>query len=431
MSLYGAETMSEPNSAERPKRRRRNAAANDELLDNVALELIAQHGVDGLSFSELSEKTGLTRAPIYARFDSPEDVAAELWSKILLSHLDDLFALNSQWYVSDQEVPSSELLQEFSSPSVKSSALVEILAVARRFPYLQDIVARDLALKIESYIENANAPRGVAVTQLSVLFGSLFLAPIFNSSMNVLTPDMSESWKQSLPIAREILTDDVAWGAEPIEASAIEIPLPSMQFDDQLLDIFVPATMLVISRSGYEHASANRIAREAGRAFNAIYEIFPNKEALMTRVVSAWVEDGINMAFTPFLGLSADDFASRSVMRGRSLVSMGNRPFRNLRNEMTLAARHHEPITENMVLLYAEAAQHGHVAFSEMYSNATDETFLEFGRIGSIVRSNGFGLCLMASCVGTLEDVDWTPASRGHQRCLYERVISKLTLRRE
>lgn len=416
-------------TSEHPKRRRRNAAANDELLDNIALELIAQHGVDGLSFSELSEKTGLSRAPIYARFDSPEDVAADLWSKVLLSHLDDLLGLNAQWYLSEDEVPSAELLQEFSSPSVKSAALVEVLAVARRFPSLQDIVARELATKIESYIENANAPRGVAATQLSVLFGSIFLAPIFNSPANVLTSDMSENWKQSLPIARDILTDAVAWGSEPIEASAIEIPLPVIQFDDELLDVFVPATMLVISRSGYEHASANRIAREAGRAFNAIYEIFPNKEALMSRVVSAWVEDGINLAFTPFLGLSADEFVTRSVMTGRSLVSSRNRLFRNLRNEMMLAARHHKPIAENMVSLYAEAAKHGHVAFSEIYSDASDETFFELGRIGSIVRSNSFGLCLVASCVQTLEDVDWTPASRGHQRGLYRRVISKLTPR--
>jgi AcrR family transcriptional regulator len=420
------EQSSGPVAAERPKRRR-NAAANDELLDQVSLDLLSQHGVDGLSFSEISEKTGLSRAPIYARFDSSEDVAVDLWSKALLGHLDHLLSLNAAWYSGSETQPSAELLQELSAPSTKSNALIEVLAVARRFPYLQEVVARDFSLRIEHYVKQANVPRAVAVTQLSVLLGSLFLAPIFNSVVSVLTPVISEGWKEALPIAREILGSENTWSVEPIAVSPLQLPLPAMEFNDELLDAFVPATMTVISRSGYEHASANRISREAGRAFNAVYEKFPNKEALMKRVVSAWVEDGVNTTFTPFLGITEEEFIFRSVTQGRSLVAEINRPFRNLRNEMTLAARHHRKIAEDMVELYEQAAQSGYDAFASRYSGSNPDLFQEMGRLGSIVRSNGFGLCLMGSCVGSLADIDWTPASTKYVESLYRRVIAKLT----
>lgn len=147
----------------------------------------------------------------------------------------------------------------------------------------------------------------------------------------------------------------------------------------------------------------------------------------MERVVSAWVEDGVKTAFTPFLGITDAEFIVRSVTQGHALVAEINRPFRNLRNEMTLAARHHQNIAADMVELYAKAAQSGYDAFASTYSGSNAELFQEIGRLGSIIRSNGFGLCLMGSCVGTLADIDWTPASTKYVESLYRRVIAKLT----
>ncbi len=403
----------------RSKRRRSHAAANDAVLHEVSFRLLAERGVDGLSFSEMAEAAGLTRAPIYARYDSPEDVAADLWTTTLEAHLDRLMEMNAQWYSSDDELVPEDLLAEFASPSSTSAALVEVLAVARRFPFLHDIVERSLLRRIDSYVAASPAPRAIAVTQLSVLLGTLFLAP-------VVGPTLSEGWKHALPVAKEMLNDRDAWNVETRSASPVELPLPSTSFGDEVLDDFVPAIMRVIARSGYENASANRIAREAGRTFNVVYERFDSKDALMERVVQAWVEDGINLAFTPFFGLTGEQFIHRSMTQGRSLVADLNRPFRNLRNEMTLAARHHRSIAENTAALYRQAALMGRRMFEERYSGVDDEVFVQVGLIGSLVRSNGFGLCLMASCTGALADVDWTPASTAHQRSLYRRVISKL-----
>lgn len=407
---------------DRPRRRRSHAAANDVVLRDISLQMLAESGLDGLSFSDLAQRSGLTRTPIYARYDSPEDVAVELWTDVLLDHLDHLMALDAEWYAGSSDRPSDELLSEFQAPSQRSAALVEVLAVARRFPYLQDVVVESFGRRVETYVAASGAPRAVAVTQLAILLGTLFLAP-------VVGPTVGDGWALALPVAKELLTDAEAWSAPKRDVEPVEIPLPSPTFDDEILDVFVPAIMRVISRSGYEHASANRIARETDRAFNAVYERYESKEALMESVVAAWVEDGINIALTPFIGLGADEFIERSVTSGRSIVADVNRPFRNLRNEMTLAARHHPTIAANTARLYRDAALRGRVLFDQAYEGVDDEVFLQLALIGSLVRSNGFGLCLMATCLPSLSDLDFTPASTGHQRCLARRVTSHLKRR--
>lgn len=405
------------------KRRRSHAAANDEVLHDASLRLLAEHGVDGVSFSELAQAAGLTRAPIYARYDSPEDVAAELWTSTLAPQFDRLLEMTAEWYSGSDDTPSKKYLAELNAPSRETTAMIEVLAVARRFPYLDDLVGRFVADRIASYTASFDVPRAVAVSHLSVLLGTLMLAP-------VVGPTMKDGWKLSMPVARELFSDEEAWAVPPRVVKPVELPIAAPQFGDDILDSFVPAIIRVISRSGYEHASANRISRETGRAFNAVYERFSNKDALMEVAVSAWVQDGVNLAFTPFVGITADEYIDRSVTQGRSLVADMNRPFRNLRNEMTLAARHHRSIARNMAKLYLDAAQGGRAVFESFYDGMTDETFLQVGIIGSLVRSNGFGLCLMASCTGSLADVEWTPASTALQRLIERRVVSKLQLRK-
>ena len=407
---------------ERPARRRRHAASNDAAIHDISLRLLAANGVDGLSFSEMAEQAGLTRAPIYARYDSPEDVAADLWNSTLLPRMDALIEMNRQWYQSTAEFPSDELLREFTKPSMESGALVEVMAVARRFPYLQDLVDETVTERIEAYVASQDVPRAVSVTQLAILFGTLFLAP-------VVGPTMKDGWKYALPVGREQFTDAEAWTAPPRQVQAMEFSLPSPAFDDELLDTFVPAIMHVVARTGYANASANRIAREAGRAFNVVYERFDSKEDLMERAVVAWVEDGMGQALIPFVTISDEEFKTIAAMRGRSLVAPINRPFRNLRNEMTLAARHHRSIARAASKLYGEAARKGRSLFEAAYEGVTDEVYAQIGLIGSLVRSNGFGLSLLGSCTGALVDVDFTPAGDGHVRCIARRVGSHITIR--
>lgn len=402
-----------------PKRRRSHAAANDAILHDVSLRMLAERGLDLFSFSDLAKEAGLTRAPIYARYDSPEDLAVEMWQSTLEAELDRILELTRSWFVDRPEAPSPELVTLLTETGPEASALIELMAVARRFSYLQDIVEESLDRRIARYIGSLDVPPAIAVVHLTVVFGAILLSPIFARFGSAI-------WTPALVFLRELVDDRSTWDLAPLDAVAVELPTEPGPIGDEVLDDFVPAIMRVVARSGYEHASANRISREAGRAFNVVYEQFDSKDDLMAYVVSAWVESGIQVALTPFVGVSGEEYLQRSVAMGRSLVAPINRPFRNLRNEMTLAARHHPTIADDCADKYLAAAIGGRSLFEQHYDGVTDEVMTRIGLAGSVIRSNGFGICLLASCCSALDAIEWTPASAALQRALWSDVLASL-----
>lgn len=409
--------------ARTPTRRRSHAVANDAILSEVSLRLLGTAGLDRFTFSDVAKETGLSRAPIYARYDSPEDVAVELWQSTLRGELVRLFELSAEWHRGDAPEPSTELVEEFTTPSLAMSAVVEVMAVARRFPTLQDIVETSLDELIDKYLAGHEGPPSIAISQLSVALGSVFLAP-------VLGPTSPEGWWSALPMLRDFSRDTTAWDVPAVILDPFEIPTTFAPTGDEIFDEFQPAINRVIARVGYEHATANRISREAGRTFNLLYAGFDSKEALMERVVQLWVDAGVDLALVPFIGVSPEKYVERSVASARSLVADVNRQFRNHRNEMVLAARHHPRIGADMARRYLEAASAGLRLFDAHYSGMDEEIGRDIGRVGSLVRSNGFGLCLLASCTRTLEGLEWTPASTALQHLSWNRVIGRMSPRR-
>jgi len=407
---------------QRSPTRRRQAVANDATLQAASLAMLAERGLDLFSFSDLAREVGLTRAPIYARFDSPEDVAIELWSTVLEGEVQSLLDLTRGWHTGRDEIPSERLRAAISSPSLELCAVVEVLAVARRFPSLQDIVSTSMERLLTAYVAAQPAPRAIALSQVAVALGAVFLAPF-------LGPTGRDGWTEPLTTLRSMFADRSIWNVVPIEAEPYEIPIGGSATGDPLFDEFLPAINTVIARTGYEHATATRISREAGRAFSLLYEHFDSKESLMERVAHQWVDAGVRLSLAPFVGVSPDEYLVRSVATARSLTADRNRAFRNHRNEMVLAARHHPAIGRDTARRYRRAADAGRALFEEHYVDVTDETMREIALIGTLVRANGFGLCLLASTMPTISDVEWTPASTALQREIWRRVISRLTPR--
>lgn len=403
-------------------RRRRHAAANDVAFHEGALRLLAERGLDRCSFSDLAREAGVSRAPLYARYDSMEDLAVDLWQRRLTAELDHIIMLARDWFTSENEQPSVELLSLCVEPGVEASALVELMAVARRFPYVHDIVQNTVDERFATRWSNSDEPAAVAAVELSVIFGAILLAPIFGAQSQ-------ERWAEVLRIARSVVCTRDTWGLPSIPGDPVELPIVGVVTGDELLDTFVPAVMRVVARTGYEHASANRIGREAGRDFNATYGRFSSKDELMTFVVGSWVDAGVNVGLTPFIGIEPQEYVRRSVTAGRSLVSPKNRLFRNLRNEMTLAARHHQAVARDINLRFDHAAESGRERLERLYEGLTDEVFATAQMFTELVRYNGFGLCLLASCSGALTPVDWTPVSTALQRVIWAHLFSELTLR--
>lgn len=60
---------------------------------------------------------------------------------------------------------------------------------------------------------------------------------------------------------------------------------PSQERARQTVDAILQAASLVVSRDGYDKASTNRIAQEAGVSIGSLYQYFPNKEAVIHALV--------------------------------------------------------------------------------------------------------------------------------------------------
>ena len=403
-------------------KRRSHAAANDVALYNASLKILASRGLDLLTFSDLAKEAGLSRAPIYSRYDSPEDVAIELWESAFEPALKNLFAATSRWHQGSDPANFAEIAQLLTEPSPELRGLVEILGVARRFPSLQDIVRRSLESELDRYIEGESVPASIVISQFNVSLGAVFLAPF-------LSPSGTNGWGEILPLLHSIFKDQSAWNVPAIQGEVFEFPIAGDPTGDELLDVFLPAIKSVIARAGYEHATANRISREAKRTFNLLYERFPTKELFMEEVVRRWVDNGVRVGFSPFIGVSVDEYLVRSVSSAQSVVAESNRSFRNLRNEMVLAARHHETIGAYAALRFRRSIDFGREMFEQVYENVSDSTMNEAVNFAALVRANSFGLSLVSSITPKLIDVDWTPAVVSLQRCLWKRMLGELKLR--
>src|SRR5947199_6795009 len=62
---------------------REQAAANRERIVEVASTLFRKHGFDGIGVADIMKRAGLTHGGFYGHFDSKDDLAAEITTRIL------------------------------------------------------------------------------------------------------------------------------------------------------------------------------------------------------------------------------------------------------------------------------------------------------------------------------------------------------------
>ena len=399
--------------------RRRHAAENDRLLAAGARHLIAARGLDGLSMSDLAAHTGLTRAPLYARYDSPEDVVVELWTSSVRATYDRVLEVVGRFFATDEDVPA-ELVAFVTASDEEHTVLVEILAAARRFPYVFEYVSESITEGLLRHLEErGETPASIALAQLSVTFGAAFTSP-------VLPHAGTGSWAETLPMVREHMRLGAARAVPESDVPTFRIPMPSAANDPDLVRLFVDAITQVLARTGYERASANRIARAAGRSFNSAYDVFASKDQLMRHAVVTLVEQMALLNFDGFVGLDEPSYVQLVAAAAASLFSDDNRTIRQIRIESFLAARHHEPIAEALRTLDPRAAERAEQLLDERYEGVTPEVMEHLLAFWTVLRSNVAGVCLLAPYLPRSCVLGWQPAAIAQYSFLRALVIDHL-----
>lgn len=87
---------------------------------------------------------------------------------------------------------------------------------------------------------------------------------------------------------------------------------PQQERSRQMVERIIAAGQAVLLRDGYEKASTNRVAQEAGISPGSLYQYFPDKESILTPVIDRY-SDELSTQLTAVL-------AERLDLPGRELV---------------------------------------------------------------------------------------------------------------
>lgn len=66
--------------------------------------------------------------------------------------------------------------------------------------------------------------------------------------------------------------------------------MPKQQRSRETVDVILAATARVLVKEGFDRASTNRIAEQAGVSIGSLYQYFPSKEALVAALVERHIE---------------------------------------------------------------------------------------------------------------------------------------------
>jgi AcrR family transcriptional regulator len=76
----------------------------------------------------------------------------------------------------------------------------------------------------------------------------------------------------------------------PPRTRTVPRKMPKQQRSKDTVDVILAATARVLVKEGFDRASTNRIAEQAGVSIGSLYQYFPSKEALVAALVERHIE---------------------------------------------------------------------------------------------------------------------------------------------
>ena len=376
-----------------------------ESIKRAALSSIAHNGADLTSLKTIAEDAGVSTGPVYSLYESVDDVMAHVFDEVLAERFEEICRLSRSWCLHGDAEGLAALTKELESPSKEVQALLETLVVARRFPLTGELVRGRVTASLRAHLEaSGDVPPGLAISQVTVVFGGLLL--------DSAVPNLdAEHYGDLLGLLREANQCESCRAQASLDVPLIQIPLPRIETEDQNLHDIANAIVKVITQTGYEKATANRIARASGQGFSRVYRNFDSKEQLMESVAISCVDQLVALNLAPFIGVGRHAYLARSATMGRALSSDDNRATRHLRLETMVAAKHHPKIGAALRSSLSQSDDvlkelvDGHVG------GASHDDLREARALWAMVRANGLGISLLSANSNLLESIDWSPGS--------------------
>lgn len=386
----------------------------DEAIKSAALELVATTGVDGLALTKIADRAGFTTGALYNRFDSPEDVALELWETVLRDQFLRLVREFDEFMSSTDAEPSEWLLGELTDPSDLTAGAIETVAVARRFPLLVDSVRSDVDTVFRT-LRSAPPDRPAAIRAI------VLTIPVGCVLTSRYAPESRPPWRSKLLRLRSLAHDPSHLHRPPVRVEPTRIEYPAPDTGDAVLDDFVAAVMQVVARVGFERAAANRIARTAGHSFSSAYVHVRSKDELMHLAIGRLIELWLARS-TRFASLDEDEYVTANVAWQQGLADDGNRAVRQFRAETVMAMRHHADLADTGRRCTEAAVDR----YTAPLTGLDPSTIESAAGLWYLVDAHGVGLITLSLLIDAFATVDWTPAAQMAFEMVHEAIIEPL-----
>lgn len=241
--------------------RAEQVAANDIALRAAAHDVMVEAGWESTTFVAIARRAGLTVGALYARADSVEDVAIDLWEHVAGPWFEDsVTQVIDSARAADPKWMRAALTRWDENPTM-SALVIELLVAAEFDQHLREVISTAAGRTLSAFMTPSTAGDRVSRHDAAagVLVVSFALGRAIAAHCGVRLPAVGP---------HEARVQAGMFGAEPVTAAIPRGPALRWLRD---LDGFDPShrsvilgTLEVIGRVGYRHATVARIARAAG-----------------------------------------------------------------------------------------------------------------------------------------------------------------------
>ena len=334
-------------------RRRADAARNDDLLLDAALELLREKGPDRISALDLARLANLTTGAVYARYENNEEILVGLWQHRISGPMRAFFdaSLHAFQPGPDRHEAQTTIAKTISNPNGPLRPGIALMIASSRIPELHEIIIPEVQSWLRDF-EIADDRTDVASLQklgiISFVLGCLHYA----------AADMFDfsDWEAIKPLAHYGLAHPSVEGAPEVVEHTIGPIL--VETDNPVRDSLINGAARVLARGGLERATTQRIARAAALSPSVLFAEYRTRQALFNDVAQQLLQaiyrearatetlDSVVVANST-VPTSFDDshlvafrheYACRAAAVNQGLVSPQGREQRRIRLEFHLAA---------------------------------------------------------------------------------------------
>ncbi len=252
------------------RRRPRTALANDVLIRQSAISLLAHGGIAGFTLSAVARTAELSHTATSQRFADRDDLLCDVWENVLCAHLDVIIS----WAETQLDKPAAPA--DLESPATKSLllqsdetlAFVELLSLAVTTPKLRRAVRESF----DTHVRAVSTDNLVRATQLSFLIAMMIGAMC---ELRTTKANLSVLAKLIEEVVGEVSepTDDVALPNE--DASYLDV----IEFDsgDVKRDAILASCLDNVAQHGFENTTTRMIVQQAGVSEGLLFSMFGSK----------------------------------------------------------------------------------------------------------------------------------------------------------